>query len=46
MADVDFNEDEMADAYWQQDAVNDRDEYDQHLRAVEETERERVEEHE
>jgi hypothetical protein len=41
--------DELAnepEPFWEQDAVNDRDEYDQHVRAVEEAERERVEEHE
>jgi hypothetical protein len=41
--------DELADtpdSYWEQDAVNDRDEADQQARAVELAERERVEEHE
>ena len=34
------------DAYWESELVNDRDEYDQHLRAVEDAERERIESHE
>ena len=34
------------DTYWEQDARTDRDEYDLHLRAVEDEERDRVEAHE
>ena len=34
------------DPYWEQDAVNDRDENDRRDRAVEEDERERIEAHE
>ena len=30
------------DTYWEQEARNDRDEYDQHVRHVEEDERERL----
>jgi hypothetical protein len=36
---------DQPETYWEQDAVNDRDEYDQHLRAVELEERERVTDH-
>jgi hypothetical protein len=31
-----------ADTYWESDAVNDRDEWDQHVRHVEETEQDRL----
>jgi hypothetical protein len=41
--------DELAnepEPFWEQDAVNDRDEWDQHVRHVEDEERDRVEAHE
>lgn len=39
MSDLEYEQ--QAEPYWQQDAVNDRDEWDQHVRAVEEDEHDR-----
>jgi len=33
------------DSYWEQDKINDRDEYDLHVRHVEDEERERLNDH-
>lgn len=37
----DLEYEQQAEPYWQQERVNERDEWDQHLRAVEDDERDR-----
>jgi hypothetical protein len=37
--------DDLTDSYWEQERVNDRDEYDQHVRHTEDEERERLDDH-
>lgn len=45
MTDDPFSEDDLADSYWEQERVNERDEYDQHQDHVYEQERERLDDH-